>query len=78
MSVKERSPLCFRVALKVLSQLYFQASISSPFGNTNKILSQYEIVIYRLEITKLKESTLVLRQPQGADAGAVRMPLCWE
>lgn len=69
MSVKEFSPLYFRVALKVFSELYFQARISSPLGNTNKILSQDKMVIYSLEITEFKEITLVLGQPQGADAG---------
>lgn len=78
MSVKECSPLCFRVALKVFSELYFPVRISSPFGNTNKVLSQDKMVIYSLEILEFKEISLVLSQPQGTDAGAVRVPLCWE
>lgn len=78
MSVKEFSPLCFRVALKVFSELYFQARISSPLGNTNKILSQDKMLVYSLEFTELKEITLVLGQAQGADPGAVRMALCRE
>lgn len=78
MSVKECSPLSFRVALKLFSKLYFQARISSPLGNTNKILSQDKMVVYSLEITEFKEITLVLGQLQGADPGDVRTPLCQE
>lgn len=78
MSVKECSPLCFRVALKVFPGLYFQARISSPLENTNKILSQEKMVIDSLEIAEFKEITLVLGQAQGADPGAVRTALCWE
>lgn len=55
MSVKECSSLCFRVALKVFSELYFPVRISSPFGNTNKVLSQDKMVIYSLEIVEFKE-----------------------
>lgn len=78
MSVKECSPLCFRVALKVFSELYFQVRISSPIGNTNKILSQYKMVIYSLKITEFKAITLVLSQPQAAEAGTMRIPFQWE
>lgn len=78
MSVKECSPLCFRVALKVFSELYFRARISCALGNTNKILSEDKMVIYILEITEFKEIPLVRGQAQGADPGAVRIFLCWE
>lgn len=42
------------------------------------MLSQSEMVIYSLEIIQLKEITLVLSQPQGADLGTVRILLLWE